>query len=142
MWPRVSSARMDSNKKRTFSDINVTPLVDVMLVLLAIFMITAPMMFNGIALTLPKTKKVNNLNLSNKQVILSMTPAGDIYIGKEKFLTTELGEVLRARLAQTKNKIVYIRAHYALQYGKVAKVMGYLKQQGFQNLALVTEIAK
>ena len=133
---------MDFNKKRVFSDINVTPLVDVMLVLLAIFMITLPMMFNGISLTLPKTKKINHLNLSNKQVILSMAPTGEIYIGKEKFLTAELTEVLRARLTQTENKVIYIRAHYALQYGKVAKVMGYLKKQGFQNLALVTEISK
>ena len=133
---------MDSNKTGIFSNINVTPLVDVMLVLLAIFMITAPMMFNGISLSLPKTKKVNNLNLSSKQVILSIAPTGEIYIGKEKFLSAELGEVLRARLSETKNKIIYIRAHYALQYGKVAKVMGHLKQQGFQHLALVTEIVK
>ena len=133
---------MNSNKRGGFSEINVTPLVDVMLVLLVIFMITAPMMFNGIALTLPKTKKVNRLQLNNQQVILSLSPTGELYIGRDKFLTSELPEILRERLARTKSQVIYIRAHYSLQYGKVAKIMGYLKRQGFQSLALVTEIVK
>ena len=133
---------MDAGRKGRFSDINVTPLVDVMLVLLIIFMVTAPMMFNGISLTLPKTKKVNRLNLSSEQVILSIAPTGDFYIGKEKFLMGELGEVLKAKLSKTESKTIYIRAHYDLKYGRVAKVMGHLKRQGFQQLALVTEIGK
>ena len=109
---------MDSNKQGTFSDINVTPLVDVMLVLLVIFMITAPMMFNGISLTLPKTKKVHNLKLNSKQIILSIASTGDLYIGNKKFLITELTGILQERLTQTKHKTIYIRADYGLQYGK------------------------
>lgn len=129
-------------RKGRFSDINVTPLVDVMLVLLVIFMITAPMMFNGISLTLPKTKKVNQINLSNDRVILSITPTGEYYLGKNKILLEELGSVLRERLNQTKYKVLYIRAHYQLKYGRVAKIMSYLKREGFQKLALVTETEK
>ena len=132
---------MDAHRRGgRFSDINVTPLVDVMLVLLVIFMVTAPMMFNGVSLTLPKTKKVSQLNLSNEQVILSIAPTGEYYVGKDKFLLAELGEVLQERLTKTQLKTIFIRAHYDLSYGKVAQVMGYLKNHGFQQLALVTEI--
>ena len=127
-------------RRGAFSDINVTPLVDVMLVLLVIFMITAPMMFNGISLTLPKTKKINRLNLSDQQVILSIAPTGELFIGREKFLLEELAPILRERLEQGQNKVIYIRAHYELKYGRVAAVMGHLKRQGFGQLALVTEI--
>ena len=126
-------------RRGRFSDINVTPLVDVMLVLLVIFMITAPMMFNGISLTLPKTTKVNQIKLSHDRVILSISPTGEFYLGKDKILMEELGGILRERLAQTKNKVLYIRAHYQLKYGRVARMMSYLKAEGFQQLALVTE---
>ena len=66
-------AKVGKGKGNTISDINVTPLVDVMLVLLVIFMITAPLMLNGIELELPKTKEVNPMNLTTKQVVLSLT---------------------------------------------------------------------
>ena len=79
-----------SKKKGPMAEINVTPLVDVMLVLLVIFMITAPMMFNGIKLQLPKTKKVASLNLAQDQVILSLNTAGELYLGKQKYLGTEI----------------------------------------------------
>ena len=71
-----------SNKKGPISEINVTPLVDVMLVLLIIFMVTAPMMFNGIQLKLPKTKKVSSLNLTGELVVLSITEKEEYYLGK------------------------------------------------------------
>ncbi|MBF0297205.1 MAG: biopolymer transporter ExbD [Oligoflexia bacterium] len=73
-------------QKKAISDINVTPFVDVVLVLLVIFMLTAPLMYNGIKLELPKTKKVNTLKLSSTQVILSMSPTGEFYMGKDKYL--------------------------------------------------------
>lgn len=73
-------------KKGPISDINVTPLVDVMLVLLVIFMVSAPLMFSGIKLDLPKTKKVNNLNLTKKQVILSISKTGEFFLGEKSTL--------------------------------------------------------
>ena len=76
--------------KKTISDINVTPLVDVMLVLLVIFMITAPLMLNGIKLDLPKTKEVNPINLTTTQVVLSFTPSEELYLGKNKVLESEM----------------------------------------------------
>ena len=76
-----------SGKKRAISEINVTPLVDVMLVLLVIFMVTAPLMLNGIQLKLPKTKETNPVNLNNEQVILSFSATEEYYLGKNKILT-------------------------------------------------------
>ena len=76
--------------KKAISDINVTPLVDVMLVLLVIFMITAPLMFNGIELTLPKTQESNVVSINSSQVILSYTKAEEFYLGKDKILKSEL----------------------------------------------------
>ena len=75
-----------TKNKGPISEINVTPLVDVTLVLLVIFMISAPLMFSAIKLKLPKTKKVNQLQLTKKQDILSVTPTGELLIGEDKFL--------------------------------------------------------
>lgn len=129
-----------AKKKGPMAEINVTPLVDVMLVLLVIFMITAPLMYNGIKLQLPKTKKVNSLNLASDQVILSVTAAGDFYLGKQKYLPGELIGEVKSLLASYKTDVVYIRASTEIKYGKVANLMSILKQNGILNLALVTEI--
>lgn len=133
---------MQKKTDETFSDINVTPLVDVMLVLLVIFMVTAPMMFNGINLSLPKTQKVNNLHLNAEKVILSISAGGDLYLGKEKFLKEEILNELKVRLKKDPANVIYIRAHENLKYGILAKLMSFLKVNGLSNIALVTEIEK
>jgi biopolymer transport protein TolR len=133
----------DLGKKRgPISDINVTPLVDVMLVLLVIFMITAPLMLNGIKLSLPKTKEVNRINLTTTQVVLSMTRAGDLFIGKDKILFEELLPQIQTQFKDNKTDILYVRADYGIKYGTVAGLMSYLKKGGVINIALVTETEK
>ncbi len=126
--------------KKPISEINVTPLVDVMLVLLVIFMITAPLMFNGIKLELPKTREVNPLSLTTEQVVLSMTLSGDLFLGKTKVLKTEVLELVKQKFASQKSKMLYLRADYELEYGRVANVMSFLKRGGIQNISLVTQI--
>lgn len=128
------------DKKGPISDINVTPLVDVMLVLLVIFMISAPLMFSGIKLDLPKTKKVNNIQLTHKQVILSISRTGEFFVGKEKYLKEEIISVIQKQLADTQSEVLYVRADYALDYGIVAKLISNLKRSGIAKIALVTEI--
>lgn len=130
------------NKKGPISDINVTPFVDVMLVLLVIFMISAPMMFSGIKLDLPKTKKVNSLNLTQDQVILSLSSGGDLMLGDEKFLKDEVVSEVLARFKENKTDVLYLRADYKINYGEVAKLMAMLKKGGVAKIALVTEIEK
>lgn len=129
-------------KKGPISEINVTPLVDVMLVLLVIFMISAPLMFSGIKLKLPKTKKVNQLRLTKKQVILSISPAGEFFLGSNKVLKDELIEIVNSKFQEFNTEVLYVRADYGLEYGKVAKIVALLKRGGIGNIALVTEIEK
>lgn len=129
-------------KKGPMAEINVTPLVDVMLVLLVIFMITAPLMLNGIKLDLPKTKEVNPLNLNTTQIVLSVTKAGEYFIGKDKVLEKEILSVVQKQFKENKADVLYLRADFGLFYGKVAKLMSFLKRGGIAKIALVTEIEK
>ena len=125
-------------KKGSISEINVTPLVDVMLVLLVIFMVTAPMMLNGIKLDLPKTREVNPINLNATQVILSLSKSEDYYLGKDKMLIGELIPEIQKQFKENKTDTVFLRADFALAYGKVAKLMSFLKRGGINKIALVT----
>ena len=128
--------------KGPISDINVTPLVDVMLVLLVIFMVSAPLMFSGVNLDLPKTNKVSNLKLTQDQVILSINRAGEFFVGKEKYLKDELLGVIASEMKEKKTKTVFLRADYGLDYGNVARTISALKKAGISQISLVTEIEK
>ena len=133
-------ANVGKGKRGTISEINVTPLVDVMLVLLVIFMITAPLMLNGIKLELPKTREVNPMNLTTQQVVLSLTLSGELFLGKDKVLKSEVLPLVKERFKEAKSEILYLRADYGIKYGAVAKLMSFLKSSGITNIALVTEI--
>jgi biopolymer transport protein ExbD len=116
-----------NKKKGAISEINVTPLVDVMLVLLVIFMITAPLMFNGIKLDLPKTREVNPVNLNSSQVILSLSKTEDYFLGKDKLLLNELVPEITKQMKTHKTETLFLRADYGLAYGKVARLISFLK---------------
>ena len=133
-------AMPDPRRSGPISEINVTPLVDVMLVLLVIFMISAPLLFSGVNLDLPKTKKVNSLKLTKKQVILSINKGGELFIGDEKFSREKIFDKVKDLLSKSESKTLYIRADYALEYGSVADLMADLKRSGISQLSLVTEI--
>ena len=133
---------MGGNKKGPVSDINVTPLVDVMLVLLVIFMVTAPMLFSGIDLKLPKTQKVHNLGLKPELVILSITDSEQYFIGKNMVTAKDLIPSILNQFKKSKTDVLYLRADYNLRYEKVAKLMANLKKAGVGNITLVTEVEK
>ena len=135
-------AFQSGNRKGPIGDINVTPLVDVMLVLLVIFMVTVPMMFSGIQLKLPKTGKVTSLNMRPELVILSVTAGEEYFIGKNKVARDVLVREINAKLKANNADVVYLRADYELKYEKVAKLISALKNAGISNIALVTEIEK
>ncbi len=125
-------------KKGSISDINVTPLVDVMLVLLIIFMVTAPLMLNGIKLDLPKTKEVNPINLNATQVILSFSKSEDYFLGKDKILANEIIPEIKKQFKTNKTETLFLRADFNLPYGKVARLMSFLKRGGIHQISLVT----
>ena len=131
-----------SGKEGPVADINVTPLVDVMLVLLVIFMVTAPMLFSGIDLKLPKTQKVNNVGLTPELVILSVTGAEQYYLGKNLVTSKDLIPSILKKFKENKTEVVYLRADYSLKYEKVAKLIANLKKAGVSQIALVTEVEK
>ena len=133
---------MGSGKKGPVSEINVTPLVDVMLVLLVIFMVTAPMLFSGINLKLPKTQKVSTVGLRQELVILSITESEKFYLGKKVVSSKDLVPAILKQFKQNKTDVVYVRADYNLRYEKVAKLIANLKNAGVSNIALVTEVEK
>lgn len=129
-------------RKGAMADINVTPLVDVMLVLLVIFMVTAPMLFSGIDLKLPKTQKVNNVGLRPELVILSITDTEKFFLGKNPVVKEQLIQTIQKQLQASKSDVLYLRADYNLKYEKVAKLIANLKKAGVSNIALVTEVEK
>lgn len=123
--------------RRLLSEINVTPLVDVMLVLLIIFMVTAPMMTKGIAVNLPETT-ASALPQKKSNTEVMVTSRGKVFLDDipvdEKVMTEKLRE-LKEKGAVTQ---VLLRADRAVPYGKVAKVMAGIRQAGIRNLGLVT----
>jgi len=129
---------MTTNRDRgAISDINVTPLVDVMLVLLVIFMVTAPMMQQGIKLDLPKAKAQNLPSAENK-VLISIDASRRIYLGKTEIPIERLEEVIKNNERIKTEREVYLYADRTLPYGFVIKIMGLLKDAGAENVGLVT----
>lgn len=121
------------------SEINVTPFVDVMLVLLIIFMVAAPLLTVGVPLNLPETK-ANALPVEREAPLtINIAADGSIYLQKELTSFQELTAKLPAIAVERDGDRVYLRADSALDYGRVAEVMGLLNASGFRSIALVTD---
>lgn len=125
------------SNKRLVADINVTPLVDVMLVLLIIFMVTAPMMTEGLEVNLPETT-AKALRQDDKPIVITIKKNGAIGIdkirGDRKLLRQELGKLA----SQDTGKTILIKADKQVEYGLVVQVMADIKKAGFDNLGMVT----
>ena len=124
--------------KKLMSEINVTPLVDVMLVLLIIFMVTAPMMMEGLEVNLPQTKTKSMKTLEDP-LILSVTKNGDIFLENQTVKIEDLGKKIETVLKYRKEKEVLLRADKDIPYGIVVKVMAEVKRAGIAKLGMVTE---
>lgn len=126
------------NRRSLMGDINVTPMVDVMLVLLIIFMITTPLLDQGVPIDLPQTK-TTSIDPTEKQMVLVITKNKDIFLGKEKISYNSLEKTLNHALSGAKRREVFIRADRAVEYGFVAEVMALIKSSGITRIGLVTE---
>ncbi len=127
----------NKSSKMAISEINVTPFVDVMLVLLIIFMVTAPMMTQGIDVNLPKTAS-SGVELNEKPFVLSISAEGKIKIADTAIPMTDLKSKLSAIFKDKKNKQIYIQADKKVDYGVVAEVMGETRSAGIFNISLIT----
>jgi len=121
------------------ADINVTPLVDVMLVLLIIFMVTAPMLHQGVAVTLPKTATTNLPATMEDPVVLSITKDGLYYINETPVARGLLRERLERFLQGRKDRFILLKADRALSYGTVIETFDLLNRMGIENIGAVTE---
>jgi biopolymer transport protein TolR len=123
------------------AEINVTPFVDVMLVLLIIFMVTAPLLTAGVSINLPKTNAKSLSQPDSKPLEVSIDARGDIYLGDQKQRdVATLVEKLKAISGETQgDRVIYFRADKALPYGKGMEVMAGVQSSGFTKIALVTE---
>jgi biopolymer transport protein TolR len=126
------------NSDRLMSDINVTPFVDVMLVLLVIFMVTAPMMMQGVDVTLPETTS-EPLVAKKENLIITINNKNQVYINDYHVTLDFLQEKLKKILAGRANREVYLRADKEISYGFVVRIMSELKGAGVEKLGMVTE---
>ena len=126
-------------RSHAMSEINVTPFVDVMLVLLIVFMVAAPLLTVGVPLKLPKTAATALPTEKEAPLTISIAPGGKIMLQTTAVSRTDLIPKLRAVAAQRKDRKVYLRADGSVPYSVVAQVMGALNAGGFRDIGLVTD---
>lgn len=119
------------------SEINVTPMVDVMLVLLIVFMVAAPLLTVGVPIDLPQTA-AQTMPLDEKPVMISISSAGDVYVDKEVVVQELLISTVDTLTSNEKEARIYVRGDTAAQYGVVMKVMGALSGAGYGRIGLIT----
>jgi biopolymer transport protein TolR len=120
------------------SEINVTPMVDVMLVLLIVFMVAAPLLTVGVPIDLPKTQ-AKSLNTEQKPITVSVTPAGEVYLDDTKVPLDTLIAAIAGRSGGNTEERIYVRGDMSADYGTVMQVMGLLSGAGYSHIGLITE---
>lgn len=131
------SGNSNKSNRTALSEINVTPLVDVMLVLLIIFMVTSPMMSQGIDVNLPETAS-SGIETNEDPFLIVIKKNRKIFIGETQIQLSSMSNKLKAILENRKNKQVYIQADKAVDYGLVAETMAEIRAAGVFNIGLVT----
>lgn len=127
-----------NNNRAVMAEINVTPLVDVMLVLLVIFMVTAPMMQQGVQVNLPKAD-TKAMAPAEESVVVSVDKGGKVFIDKEEVLAVDLRQRLSTMFASRAKKEVFLKADAGVPYGEVVRTMADIKGAGIERLGMVTE---
>ena len=136
---RMDGGRRHTSRYQPMSEINVTPFVDVMLVLLVVFMVTAPLLTVGVQVDLPKTK-AQPMTQAEEPLVISIDAEGVVYIQET---SVDLEKLVPRLMAITENKPdtrIYVRGDRSVNYGRVMEVMGRVNNAGFTRVALVTEL--
>lgn len=129
----------DRSSGGSMNQINVTPLVDVMLVLLVIFMVTAPILQQGVAVDLPRAE-LGPLEGREVPLVVSLTREGDLYLNEKKLTRAQLVSQLGGVAEERADESVYVRADESLPYGEVVSVMAAIREAGIRNVGMVTQL--
>jgi biopolymer transport protein TolR len=128
-------------RRQPMAEINVTPFVDVMLVLLIVFMVTAPLLSVGVPVDLPKTKAAT-LNDTEEPLVVSIDSKGIVYLQKTEVTLENLIPRLQAVTGAKPDTRIFVRGDQAIQYGMVMQVMGHISAAGFNKVSLMAELPK
>jgi biopolymer transport protein TolR len=121
----------------SLSDINITPLVDVVLVLLIIFMVTAPILQSGIEVNVPKTRSVKEI--TEERLVISINKEQRVFLGNDPVNINEIGDKIRQKIRDPKHQSIFIRSDEDVPFGAFATVMDAVKQTGITNVSIVTQ---
>jgi len=121
----------------SLADINVTPFVDVVLVLLIIFMLTAPILQSGIEVDVPKTKTVKEI--TEEKLVISIDRSQRVFLGNDPININQIGPTLRQKMRDPSRQSIFLRADQNVPFGAFAAVMDAVKQSGITNVSIVTE---
>ena len=144
MGMSVGGARKSGRGRRgvprygAMADINMTPFIDVMLVLLIIFMVAAPLLTSGVAVDLPQAK-AGPLNVDQKPIAIALNDQGQLFLMDQPVADAELVDKMKALGGETEDQRVYVRASKGVPYGRVAEIMGQVTTAGYKKVALVTQ---
>ena len=132
-------AFIDSNgrTRSALADINITPLVDVVLVLLIIFMLTAPILQSGIDVDVPKTKTVKEI--TEDRLVISIDKQQRVFLGNDPININQIPDVLRRKVRDPQRQSIFLRADENVPFGAFATVMDAVKQAGITNVSIVTQ---
>jgi biopolymer transport protein TolR len=128
-------------RRKPMAEINVTPFVDVMLVLLIVFMVTAPLLSVGVPVDLPKTKAAT-LNDTEEPLVVSIDSKGTVFLQKKEVPLNNLVPLLQAVTGAKPDTRIFVRGDQAIQYGMVMQVMGHISAAGFNKVSLMAELPK
>jgi biopolymer transport protein ExbD/biopolymer transport protein TolR len=126
-----------ARERRALADINVTPFVDVVLVLLIIFMLTAPILQSGIEVAVPKTKTVKEI--TEERLVITIDRQQRVFLGNDPININEIGKTLRRKIRDPQNQSIFLRADEEVPFGAFATVMDAVKQAGISNVSIVTQ---
>jgi biopolymer transport protein TolR len=121
----------------SISDINITPLVDVVLVLLIIFMVTAPILQSGIEVNVPKTRSVKEI--TEERLVISINKEQRVFLGNDPVNINEIGDKIKQKIRDPKHQSIFIRSDEDVPFGAFATVMDAVKQTGITNVSIVTQ---
>ena len=136
---RMTGIRSGNRRYRPMSDINVTPFVDVMLVLLIVFMVTAPLLSVGVPVDLPQTEAAT-INNPDEPLVVSIDARGKIYIQETVTPLENLGARLAAVTGANREARIFVRGDKTIDYGRVMQVMGMISVAGYSKVSLLAEI--